>query len=177
MTQRHRRQQGGFDLQPSEQSPNGTALEGGAGSAAIAGSGTASPGPNGSGSLSVTDGSRTGRIEVSPRAIAHIASRATQQSYGVVGLAPRHGRPGWVELLHRDEAHKGVEVTFPDGRVLIELYVVIEYGTRISEVARNIMSNVKFAVESALGVSVVQVNVNVQDIRVSDGSRGQTAGG
>ena len=61
-------------------------------------------------------------------------------------------------------------MTFPEGRVLIELYVVIEYGTRISEVARNIMSNVKFAVESALGVSVVQVNVNVQDIRVSEGT-------
>ena len=41
-------------------------------------------------------------------------------------------------------------------------------STAISEVARNIMSNVKFAVESALGVPVVQVNVNVQDIRVSE---------
>ena len=41
-------------------------------------------------------------------------------------------------------------------------------ATAISEVARNIMSNVKFAVESALGVPVVQVNVNVQDIRVSE---------
>ena len=61
-----------------------------------------------------------------------------------------------------------MDVKFPEGRVLIELYVVIEYGVRISEVARNIMSNVKFAVESALDVSVVQVNVNVQDIRISD---------
>jgi uncharacterized alkaline shock family protein YloU len=39
---------------------------------------------------------------------------------------------------------------------------------RISEVARNIMSNVKFALESALGISVVQVNVTVQGIRVSE---------
>jgi uncharacterized alkaline shock family protein YloU len=60
-----------------------------------------------------------------------------------------------------------VEVVFTGGKVVIDLYVVIEYGTRISEVARNIMSNVKFAVESALGVPVVYVNVNVQGIRVS----------
>ena len=116
--------------------------------------------------LKVAQSGAAGKIEVSPRAIAHLASRATQRSYGVVGLASRHARPGWVELLRREEAHKGVDVTFPNGRVLIELYVVIEYGTRISEVARNIMSNVKFAVESALDVQVVQVNVNVQDIRV-----------
>ncbi len=109
-----------------------------------------------------------GKIEVSPKAIAHIASSATQRSYGVVGLAQRHSRPGWAELLRLEEAHKGVDVKFPDGRVIIELYVVIEYGVRISEVARNIMSNVKFAVESALDVSVVQVNVNIQDIRVSE---------
>ncbi|MDQ3704122.1 MAG: Asp23/Gls24 family envelope stress response protein [Chloroflexota bacterium] len=108
-----------------------------------------------------------GKIEVSPRAISHLASRAAQRSYGVVGLAARNARPGWAELLRRDEVYKGVDVTINDGQVIIDLYVVLEYGTRISEVARNIMSNSKFAVETALGVPVVQVNVNVQGIRVS----------
>lgn len=108
-----------------------------------------------------------GKIEVSPKAISHIASRAAQASYGVVGLASRHARPGIAELLHREEEHKGVDVKFSGEQVVIDLYVVIEYGTRISEVARNIMSNTKFAVESALGVPVVRVNVNVQGIRVS----------
>lgn len=109
-----------------------------------------------------------GKIEVSPKAITHIASRAAQASYGVVGLASRHARPGLAELLHRDEEHKGVEVKFQGDQVVIDLYVVIEYGTRVSEVARNIMGNAKFAVESALGVPVVRVNVNVQGIRVSE---------
>lgn len=108
-----------------------------------------------------------GKIEVSPKAISHLASRATQRSYGVVGLAAKNSRPGWAELLHRDEVQKGVEVSITDGRVIVNLYVIIEYGTRISEVARNIMSSVKFALESSLGVHVVQVNVTVQGIRVS----------
>ncbi|HEY0068744.1 MAG TPA: Asp23/Gls24 family envelope stress response protein [Chloroflexia bacterium] len=116
----------------------------------------------------LTEEEEMGKIEVSPRAISHLASRAAQRSYGVVGLASRHARPGWAELLRRDEVYKGVEVTINDGQVIIDLYVVIEYGTRISEVARNIMSNSKFAVEAALGVNVVQVNVNVQGIRVSE---------
>jgi uncharacterized alkaline shock family protein YloU len=108
-----------------------------------------------------------GKIEVSPRAISHLASRATQRSYGVVGLAAKNARPGWAELLHRDEVQKGVEVSISDNLVIVNLYVIIEYGTRISEVARNIMSSVKFALESSLGVHVVQVNVTVQGIRVS----------
>ena len=114
-----------------------------------------------------TAGEAAGKIEVSPKAISHLASRAAQRSYGVVGLASKHARPGWAELLRRDELSKGVEVSLQEGRVVVNLYVVIEYGTRISEVARNIMSSVKFALESSLGVEVVQVNVTVQGIRVS----------
>lgn len=110
----------------------------------------------------------TGKIEVSPKAISHLAYRAATRSYGVVGLASRHARPGWAELLRREEVSKGVEVSFSDGKVIINLYVILEYGTRISEVARNIMSNVKFALESSLGIPVVQVNVTVQGIRVSE---------
>lgn len=113
------------------------------------------------------DGQVRGKIEVSPRAIAHLASRAAQRCYGVVGLASRTARPGWAELLRREEEHKGVQVAFIEDGVVIDLYVIIEYGTRISEVARNIMGNVKFAIASALGADVVRVNVTVQGIRVS----------
>ncbi len=52
--------------------------------------------------------------------------------------------------------------------MVIDLYVILEYGTRIATVAENIMSNVKFAVEQALGTPAVEVNVNVQGIRVSE---------
>jgi uncharacterized alkaline shock family protein YloU len=47
------------------------------------------------------------------------------------------------------------------------LYVIIEYGTRISEVAHNIMSVVRFRVEKALDTSVAGVNIHVQGLRVS----------
>lgn len=108
-----------------------------------------------------------GRVEVTPQAVATLASRAIEQSYGVVGLAARNSRPGLAELLRRDEQHKGVQVTFTDDRIVIDLFVILEYGTRISEVAYNLMSSVKFAIESALEMPVVEVNVNVQGIRVS----------
>jgi uncharacterized alkaline shock family protein YloU len=107
-----------------------------------------------------------GRIEVSPQVIAAIAEEAVLQCYGVVGLASRRQSGVWTQLPET-RGRGGVVVRMEGDRVLLDLYVIIEYGTRICEVARNVMSTVKFAVEQ-LGVPVGQVNVNVQGIHLSN---------
>jgi uncharacterized alkaline shock family protein YloU len=110
-----------------------------------------------------------GRIEVSPQIIAVIAEEAALQCYGIVGLASRRRQGIWTRILPNSRGREGVVVRLEDGdRVILDLYVIIEYGTRICEVARNVMSNVKFAVERALGIPVQQVNVNVQGIHLSN---------
>jgi uncharacterized alkaline shock family protein YloU len=110
---------------------------------------------------------RRGKIEVSPQAISTIAGRAVSECYGVVGIAGKRLRGGMAELLPEERYQQGIEVQFNNEQIIIDLYVVLEYGLRISEVAHNIMGSVKFAVEKMLGVPVVQVNVNVQGLRVS----------
>jgi len=111
---------------------------------------------------------RLGKIEVSQRAIASIAADAAVRSYGVVGMASARLKDGLAEVLRREHLERGVVVHLKDGRVGVDLYVVIEYGTRVSEVGRNIAQNVKFAVEKAIGMPVARVTVNVQGLRVSD---------
>lgn len=108
-----------------------------------------------------------GQIEISNTAVASLAAHAVLQSYGVVGMALPSLREGIAELLQRDSSRRGVVVTADEDEIAIDLYVVLEYGLRISEVAHNITNNVKFAVEQALGHSVKQVNVHVQGLRVS----------
>ena len=110
---------------------------------------------------------RLGRIEVLPTAIASLASQAVLECYGVVGMATRDLARGLVQILQPSSHRRGVEVDIEDNRIVIDLYVVIEYGTRIAAVAQNIQSVVKYTVEKALGVPVVAVNVHVQDLRVS----------
>ncbi len=109
-----------------------------------------------------------GKIEISPTAIASIASQTVLACYGVVGMATKSFPYGLAELLHRDHSRRGVEVTLRDEEIIIDLYVIMEYGVRISEVAHNIMSSVKFSVEKALGLPVAQVNVHVEGLRVSE---------
>ncbi len=110
---------------------------------------------------------RLGRIEVSATAIASLASQAVLECYGVVGMATKDLARGIVEILQPASHRRGVGIHINEDCIVIDLYVVIEYGTRIAEVARNIQSVVKYTVERALGVPVTAVNIHVQDLRVS----------
>ncbi len=108
-----------------------------------------------------------GRIEVSPHAIESIAGLAVLECYGVVGMAPKDSREYMAALLPRANFRRGVEVKEIDGKIVVDLYVIIEYGTRISEVAVGIKNRVKYVIERDTGLPVSQVNVHVQGLRVS----------
>ncbi len=108
---------------------------------------------------------RWGRIEVFPSAVAAIAGHAALGCYGISGMAARGLRDGVAELLRRESVDRGVEVVEVQGGLAIDLYVIVQYGMRISEVAHNLQETVKFEVERAVNVPVVEVNVNVQGVR------------
>jgi len=108
-----------------------------------------------------------GSIHVSPRAIATISYHAARQSYGVVGLAPKNFVDGLTQVVVKDPTH-GIEINYDGERINIDLYIVIEYGTRIKSVASSVANTVRFQVEKALGMPVNQVNVHVQNLRISD---------
>lgn len=108
-----------------------------------------------------------GSIHVSPRAIASIAYHAALQSYGVVGLASKNLVNGLAQALVKDPT-KGVEVHYDGHHINIELFVIIEYGTRIKSVANSVSNAVRFQVEKALGMPVNEVNVHVRGLRISN---------
>jgi uncharacterized alkaline shock family protein YloU len=116
----------------------------------------------------MTEDTSLGKIDVSSNVIAAIASAAVLECYGVVGMASKHRIERWAEWLSRRRSQRGVEVTMSEGRITVDLYVIVEYGTRISEVAYGVMNRVKFSLEQALGVPIAEVNVHIQGLRVSD---------
>lgn len=108
-----------------------------------------------------------GAINISPHAIAMIAGIATMQCFGVVGMASRNFQDGIAEILTgKDNLTKGIEVTIEGDRVFVDLYLVVEYGIQIKEVARNVIENVKYAIETKLGLQTIKVNVIVQGVRL-----------
>jgi uncharacterized alkaline shock family protein YloU len=105
-----------------------------------------------------------GKIEVLPNAIHTIAVQAITESYGVVGITAPRLRNGQAVFLPQDRLNQGVQIRIVDNQITVEAYVALEYGLRISEIAHNIMSAVKFSIEKMIGVAVAQVNVNVQGL-------------
>lgn len=121
------------------------------------------------GILSVNSKRDLGKINIAPEAIAMVAGIATLQCFGVVGMSSRSLQDGIAQLLHgKENLTKGIEVRIDDDLVEIGLYVIVEYGTKINEVAHNVIENVKYAVEDQLGLLVHKVNVHVLGVRTGD---------
>jgi uncharacterized alkaline shock family protein YloU len=108
-----------------------------------------------------------GNIFVSYRAISTVAYQSALQSYGVVGLAAKNLAEGLAQVLVKDPA-LGVDVHFDSRSIKIDLYVIVEYGTRIKSVASSVSDNVRYQVERVFGLPVSQVNIHVRGLRISD---------
>lgn len=108
-----------------------------------------------------------GGIHISPNAVAAVAYHATLESYGVVGLAPRNFAEGVALTITREPA-RGVLVRFDGENIDIDIYIIVEYGTRITTVADSVANTVRYHVETALGMPVHEVNVHVAGLRISD---------
>lgn len=108
-----------------------------------------------------------GRIYVHEGVIATISGLAAMECYGLVGMAPRNIQEGLSDLLRRENFERGVDIQFGADSISITLYIVVEYGVKISEVARNVQERVKYVVETTLGLNVERINVRVQGVRVT----------
>ncbi len=109
-----------------------------------------------------------GTIRISPRVIAAIAYQAVLKSYGVVGLAPKNLMSGIAHTLTKDPT-EGIVVRHDEDGIEIDLYIIVEYGTRITAVANSAANLVRYHVEKTVGLPVKAVNVHVRGLRVSNG--------
>ncbi len=108
-----------------------------------------------------------GTVNIAPRAIATIAYQAAMQSYGVVGLASKNFFDDLANVLVKDPAH-GIDVHYDGEEIDIDIFIIVEYGTRIKSVATSVANIVRYHVERALGMRVNMINIHVQGLRISN---------
>ncbi|BDG35101.1 Asp23/Gls24 family envelope stress response protein [Parageobacillus sp. VR-IP] len=119
--------------------------------------------------MSIELQTKYGRIEISNDVIAMIAGGAAVDCYGIVGMASKNQiRDGISEILRRENFSKGVIVREENGEVHIDMYIIVSYGTKISEVAHNVQTKVKYTLDQTLGLSVQSINIYVQGVRVTN---------
>lgn len=108
-----------------------------------------------------------GSIDISNDVIATVAGGAAVECYGIIGMASKHQvRDGIADILRRDNYSKGVLVTQKDELLDVDMYIIVAYGTKISEIANNVQSVVKYTLEKTLNLKVNSVNIYIQGVRV-----------
>ena len=109
-----------------------------------------------------------GHVSISDDVIASVAGGAAVSCYGIIGMASKNQvKDGITEILGKENYSKGIIVKKDDGKLVIDLYIIVMYGTKISEIANNVQSSVKYQIEKTLGVKVDEVNIFIQGIKVN----------
>ncbi len=120
------------------------------------------PGPETRGEL--------GAVRIANEVVGVIAGLAATEVAGIAGMSG--GIAGGIaEMLGRKNLSKGVKVEVGEREAAIDLYVVVNFGVRIADVAAQVQTNVKQAVEEMTGLAVVEVNLHVQGVVFPDEPR------
>ena len=108
-----------------------------------------------------------GKVTYTDDTLSKLAGLSVTDCYGVVGMANKGASDGIAGFLKSDNIKKGIKVkTSEDNTVSFELFIVVKYGISISAVAANLIDTVKKKIEETTGLSVTNVDVVVQGIKV-----------
>lgn len=102
-------------------------------------------------------------IKISDDVISVIAGLAAAEVEGISGMTLGFV-DGINEMLGKKKFSKGVKVDVTDMDVTIDIYVSVQYGCRIPDVAWDVQNKVKESVENMTGLNVKAVNINVQSV-------------
>src|SRR5574344_1803744 len=107
-----------------------------------------------------------GGIDISTEAIASIAGNAAIECYGVVGLANKNSiRENINELLKSNNYSKGVVCKKGKDGYIVEVYIVVAYGLKITEIVSEVQNQVKYFLEKAFDIKFKSINVYVQSLK------------
>ena len=109
-----------------------------------------------------------GNITIDKEVIAQYAGTVAMECFGIVGMAAVNVKDGIVKLLKRDSLTKGINVDIVNNKIHLDFHVIVSYGVSISAVSDNLISNVKYKVETFTGVEVEKINVFVEGVRAID---------
>lgn len=114
--------------------------------------------------MSNTIVNENGIIVIGTAALAQLAYKAVSECFGVVGMPAKN----LTQFVRGENANRGVDVKIKDNAIHILVQIQVLYGTKISEVAKNVSEAVMYAVEQATGMLIENLEIRITGIRVVD---------
>ena len=106
-----------------------------------------------------------GTVKIANEVVSIISGLAATEIDGVTGMSGSL-TVDITEKLGMKNLSKGVKVEVGEKETAIDLFIIVDYGCKIHEVATSVQENVKNKVEAMTGLNVVEVNVNVQGVNI-----------
>lgn len=103
-------------------------------------------------------------VKIADDVVGVIAGIAAMEVEGVAGMSGGFAAEMSERMLGKKNLTKGVKVQVGEKEAAIDLYIVVEYGVRIPDVAAKVQENVKRAVESMTGLECVEINIHIQGV-------------
>lgn len=113
--------------------------------------------------IETTEENSVGAIRIASDVVATIACMAASEIPGVAGMSGGI-TSGLAEMLGRKQMTKGVKVDVGENEAALDIYIIVNYGVAIGEVAKQVQEGVKATVESMTGLTCRVVNVHVQGV-------------
>ncbi len=111
---------------------------------------------------------KLGTLKIADDVIAICTMNATLKTQGVAGLSGVFYDNFSKNIFGKEPLYKGIKVNQSDEGISIDIYIVVEYGIKIPEVAWDIQENVKKEVEAMTEAVVKAVNIHVQGVHFTD---------
>ena len=114
------------------------------------------------------ESTESGTVKIADDVVAVIAGIAVSEVAGVAAMAG--GFAGGISEVFSGKKNlsKGIKVEVDEKSAKIDVNIIVEYGTRIPDVAFEIQNRVKKAVEANTGLKVLEVNVHVQGVKPAE---------
>lgn len=114
--------------------------------------------------VNAVDEDGVGNITIAPEVVSTIAGIATKEIEGVAGMHMSLAG-GLADMLStKKNQRKGVKVDIKDKNVVIDLYIIVDYGVRIPELAWNIQESVKNNIETMTGLTAEKINIHIEGV-------------
>ena len=119
--------------------------------------------------MPVNKNTNLGQINISDDAIATLAGTTVNECYGVVGMTSKNLiKDGYSALLKKENYSKGIVIRNEDNNINIDVYIVVSFGIKISEVVLGIQERVKYVLEKTLNIDVNTINVYVEGVAINE---------
>ncbi|MDD3170054.1 MAG: Asp23/Gls24 family envelope stress response protein [Eubacteriales bacterium] len=118
--------------------------------------------------MSTATEEKLGTLKISDDVISICTMNATLKTKGVAGLSGVFVDTISKNIFGKDPLYKGIRVNQGDDGINIDIYIVVEYGVKIPEVAWDVQENVKKEVEAMTEAAVKAVNIHVQGVHFTD---------